>query len=103
MFCAQCGKEIPSGSPTCPACGAFAVPPGPARATRSPTVDEAVAQLKGAAKDLARSAQELSKRVAVEARKAADDPTGSAKRATRKVADELDNAARTIERVLRDL
>jgi len=103
MFCVQCGKEIPSGSPTCPACGAFVVPPSPSGPTRTLTLDDAVAEFKHAAKDLAQSAQALSKRVAVEAHKATQDPAGSAKRATRKVADELDQAARTIERMLRDL
>ncbi len=103
MYCAQCGKEIPSGSPTCPACGAFAMPSNPRGRTRTVTVEEAVAELKRAAQDLARSAQDLSQRVTIEARKAAHDPAGSAKRATRKVADELDRAAQTIERILRDL
>jgi hypothetical protein len=102
MFCAQCGKEIPAGSPTCPACGFNAMPSGPARSDR-PSFEAAVAEMRQAAKELTRSAQALSRQVAKEARKAAHDPTGSARRASRKAAQELNKVAEEVERVLRDL
>jgi cell division septum initiation protein DivIVA len=102
MFCPQCGKEIPSGSPTCPACGYLAVPQ-PASKSSPDSIDDVVAELKRAAKDLARSAAALSGRVVDKAGDAAKDPKGSAKRVTRKVAQELDHASKEIERILRDL
>ena len=103
MFCAQCGKEIPSGSPSCPACGFN--PMGTARKTRARhvSVEDAVAEVRRAAHDLGRSAEALSRQVTVEARRAAYDPTGTARRATRKASRELQRVADQIERVLRDL
>jgi cell division septum initiation protein DivIVA len=102
MNCPQCGKEIPAGSPTCPACGFFTVPHPPTGSTAE-SVDQAVADLKRAAKELARSAAALSGRVVDKAGDAAKDPKGSAKKVTRKVAQELDKASKEIERILRDL
>jgi uncharacterized Zn finger protein (UPF0148 family) len=101
MFCQQCGKEIPAGSPTCPACGYFAMPRGSTHAPGS--MEEAVSELKRSAKELARATALLSKRVVEKAGTAAQDPSGTAKRTTRAVAKELDKAAQEIERVLRDL
>jgi hypothetical protein len=99
MNCQQCGKEIPAGSPTCPACGFFAVPRPP-----SPdSIDEAVSEVKRAAHELAEAAASLSRRVVDKAGKAAKDPAGSATRVTRKVAQELNKAAKEVDRILRDL
>lgn len=102
MFCPQCGKEIPSGSPTCPACGYLAVPHAPSKGSTG-SINDTVAELKRAAKELAQSAAALSGRVVDKAGDAAKDPKGSAKRVTRKVAQELDKASQEIERILRDL
>jgi hypothetical protein len=99
MQCEECGKEIPPGSPTCPACGHFAMP----RGANSPTLDDAVSEVKRAAKEFAAATASLSRHVVAKAGDAAKDPTGTAKRATRRAAEELDKAARDVERILRDL
>jgi uncharacterized Zn finger protein (UPF0148 family) len=103
MFCQQCGKEIPSGSPTCPACGFNAMSHSAAAPSDPESVEKIISEMKRAAKDLSVAAANLSQRVADKAGRAAKDPSGSAKRATRKVAEELDKAAKEIDRVLRDL
>jgi len=103
MYCVQCGKEIPAGSPTCPACGFNAMPGARGGSGGTVSFDQAVRELRSAARDLARSARGFSKRVGAEAQKAADDPAGAARRAARKAAQELDHAASEVERVLRDL
>ncbi|MGI0071892.1 MAG: zinc ribbon domain-containing protein [Thermoplasmata archaeon] len=103
MFCSECGKEIPPGSPTCPVCGHLAVGPRAAGAAPPLTVDEAIADLRRAAHDVARSAKSLSRKAVAEAGRASKDPAGSAKRVSHKVAAELDRTAEEIERILRDL
>lgn len=103
MFCQQCGKEIPPGSPTCPACGYLAMPHSSSTSSAADSIEVAVAELKRTAKELAKSARTLSQRVVAEAGKAAKDPPGSAKRAAHKVAQGLEEAAKEIEQALRDL
>ena len=103
MFCQNCGKELPAGSSACPACGYPVAPPRSTARSAGDTLDDAIADLRRAAGEVAQSAASLSRRVADKAAQAAKDPTGSAKRVTRKVADELDRAAKEIEKTLRDL
>lgn len=98
MLCEACREEIPSGSPTCPACGRLAMP-----GKSPPPLDDAIAEVKHAAKDLARASAVLSRRVVAKAGAAARDPTRSATRATRKVAQELDRAAKEVDRILRQI
>lgn len=103
MYCAQCGREIPAGSPTCPACGFNAMGATAGRGSGRVTFEEALAEVRRAAKDLGRSAERLSRQVSSEARKAAKDPTGTARRGARKAAEELHRVADDVERLLRDL
>ncbi|MGA8603809.1 MAG: zinc ribbon domain-containing protein [Thermoplasmata archaeon] len=103
MYCQQCGKEIPSGSPTCPACGFNAMARVPTPSSRSDTLEHFVSETKKAAKDLAAAAASLSQRVVDKATVTAKNPSASAKRATQKAADELEKAAREIDRIIRDL
>ena len=58
---------------------------------------------KRAAKDLASSAAKLSERLLSKAGVAAKDPKGSAKKAAKRVAHELEEAAHEIDRIVRDL
>jgi hypothetical protein len=67
------------------------------------SIEQAVGELKRAAKDFARAAVDLSRRAAKKAEAAAKDPPGSTKRAAQVVSQELDKAAKEIDRILRDL
>lgn len=67
------------------------------------TLNDALYEAKRAAKDLASASAKLSRRLLTKAEDAARDPEGSARKATRLVAKELDAAAREIERILNDL
>lgn len=67
------------------------------------TLNDALHEVKRAAKDLASASAKLSKRLVVKAERAAKDPEGSARKATRAVAKELDAAAREIDRILKGL
>jgi len=100
MFCQQCGKELPTNGLTCPACGFKTDPPGSAS---SSSTDDVVADLKRSAKELVRATAKLTQRAAEKADVVAKDPKGSAQRVSRKVSEELDRAAKEIERILRDL
>lgn len=103
MYCQGCGRELPSGVLTCPACGFATSVPGAAPSARTGSVDELVADLKRTAKELARDAAKLSQRAVDKAGEVARDPSNAAKRVSKKVADELDKAAQEIDRILRDL
>ena len=103
MYCAHCGKEIPAGSPTCPACGFNAMGGSPGRGSPHVSFEDALAEVRRAAKDLGRSAERLSRQASTQARKAAKDPTGTARRGARKAAQELQRVADDVERLLRDL
>jgi hypothetical protein len=67
------------------------------------SIDDALAEVRRAAKEFGRAAADLSQRVVRKAGDAARDPPGSAKKVSRKVAQELDKAAREVDRILRDL
>jgi uncharacterized protein YoxC len=67
------------------------------------SIEAAVAELKQSAKELARAAAHLSRKVAAKTGDAAKDPPGTAKRAAHAVAHELDNLAKEVEKILRDL
>ncbi|MGP8078777.1 MAG: hypothetical protein ACLQD8_00635 [Thermoplasmata archaeon] len=66
-------------------------------------LEKALGETKRAAKDLARAATRLTKRLLTKAEAAAKDPPHSAARVSRRVAKELDAASREIDRILRDL
>jgi hypothetical protein len=102
MYCQSCGKELPTGSATCPFCG-FAAPAPGRRAGSSSSLDDVLFETKRAAQDLASSAAKLSERLLTKAGYAAKDPKGSAKKAVKRVAEELEGAAREIDRIVRDL
>jgi zinc-ribbon domain len=106
MFCQHCGKELPAGAGVCPACGAVVnLPPPPGAPLPPPpdSIEQIVHDLKQTSKQMASSAANLSRRMAAKAGTAAKDPTGSAKKAAHKVAEELDNVAKELDRILHDL
>ncbi len=103
MYCQQCGKEIPSGSPICPGCGFNAMAREPAPSPGSDSIEHFVSETKKAAKELAVAAATLSQRVVDKAADAARNPPAAAKRARRRAAEELEKAAREIDRIIRDL
>jgi len=100
MYCQQCGKELPPNSLSCPACGFKADPP---RSASSSSTEDVVADLKHSAKELVRATAKLTQRAAEKADVVANDPKGSAKRVSRKVSEELDKAAKEVDRILREL
>ncbi len=104
MYCQNCAHELPSGATACPSCG-FAVPGSGSHAGSSgpSSLDQVLHETKRAAQDLAASAGKLSERLLAKAGTAAKDPTGSAKKAVKRVAHELEEASREIDRILRDL
>lgn len=104
MYCQHCGQELPSGALTCPSCGA-ATPAGASRSGGSPppSLEDVLSETKRAAQDLAASAARLSERLLSKAGVAAKDPKGSAKKAVKRVAKELEGAAREVDRIVRDL
>ena len=114
MYCSQCGHELPTNATACPACGYSSVgtspPPAAASSTNAPpppssgdTVDQILTETKKAAHELADASARLSKRLVARAQTAAKDPTGSAKKAAKRVAKELDAAAKEIDRILKSL
>jgi cell division septum initiation protein DivIVA len=102
MYCPQCGKELPPGSMVCAGCG-FRSSPTSATPSAPATLEQLLAETKHAAKDLASSTAQLSKRLISKAQTAAKDPSGSAKKVAHRAAKELEAAAREIDRILRDL
>jgi uncharacterized Zn finger protein (UPF0148 family) len=103
MYCQRCGAVLPAGTMTCPACG-FAPAAAPATEPAAPaSLEQLLAETKHAAKDLATSTAQLSKRLLTKARTAAKDPSGSAKKVAHRAAKELEAAAREIDRILKDL
>ena len=67
------------------------------------SLDDAIGDLRRAADELAHSAANLSKRVVDHAGRAAKDPSSAAKKAAKKVADELHRISSDLEETLRDL
>lgn len=102
MYCQTCGKELPGGATSCPSCHAtvFYPPPPP---NPSDPLDQILSDVKHAASDLLAGSARLSGRLADHAEAAAKDPSGSAKKAARRVAKELDAAAKEVDRVLKGL
>lgn len=102
MYCSHCGKELMPGSLTCAACGFVSAAPTPA-AVPPASLEQLLSETRHAAKDLAKSTSQLSKRLISKAKTAAKDPSGSAKKVAHRAAKELDAAAREIDRIIRDL
>ncbi|HEV2166114.1 MAG TPA: zinc ribbon domain-containing protein [Thermoplasmata archaeon] len=115
MFCQFCGKELPASANACPACGKPVSapstgapntagmpppPPPPPRPTAGDTVDALVAETERAARDLAQATAKVSKMLFAKADEVTKDPKGSAKKAVRRAAVELDKARKEIERAL---
>ena len=67
------------------------------------TLKEALESTRRAAKELAEASARLAKRAVSKAEVAGRDPSGSAKKVARRVAKELDAAAKEVERILKDL
>jgi len=102
MNCQQCGRELPQGSLTCAGCGFRSAPP-PAAPVAPASLQQLLSETKHAAKDLASSTAQLSKRLVSKAQTAVKDPSGSAKKVARRAAKELEAAAHEIDRILQDL
>lgn len=67
------------------------------------TLEQALGEAKAAAKDLARASAQLARKLLDRAERAAKDPRGSAKRAARTTAKELESAAHEIDELLKKL
>ena len=67
------------------------------------TLEEALGETKKAAQELVRASAELTRRLLGKAERAAKDPKASVERAARRAAQELDAAAREIERLLKEI
>jgi len=105
MRCASCGAENPDGSPVCGSCHAPLIPPPPppSAATPSNQLDDLVRDTQRAAKELAVASARLSKRLAEQAKVAAKDPGGTAKKAADRLAKELESVGNDVERILKNL
>ena len=103
MYCQWCGTLLPPGAESCPHCAGPGATGSAAGSVRSDSVDQLVADAKHAAKDLAVATARLSKRLLSKAEVAAQDPSGSAKKAARRAAKELDRAAEELDQLLRKL
>lgn len=101
MYCQWCGHELPAGARSCPSCAGVA--PGAAGPGREEKVDRLVSEAKRATRELATATAKLSKSLIQKAGQAAKDPSGSARKASRKVAEELDHAAKELDRILKNL
>jgi zinc-ribbon domain len=101
MYCQNCGKELPPDARSCGGCGAV-VPTGH-RPKPTPTVHQLVTETRRVARDLMSATAQLSREAAHQAEAAGRDPKGTAKRAAHRVAKELDDAAKEIERILKEL
>lgn len=102
MFCSNCGKELPAGTSRCPACGFVTMgtaAPGPVR----DTVDDLVAEAKRMTHELTDLAKKVSSRAVAGTEAAVKDPGGTARKAARKAADELEAAIKEVDRVLRQI
>jgi len=103
MFCRWCGTQLPEGAMSCPKCGKSATGAADPERSGHETVDQVVADATRAARDLTVAAARLTERLATRMHAAAEDPKGTATRAARRVARELDAAREEIEKTLRDL
>lgn len=101
MYCQNCGKELPVGALSCASCGA--VVPGVHVGAAPASVQELLAEARRAARELVSATAQLSTHLASKAEAVAKDPSGSVKRTVHRAAQELDAAAREIDRILRDL
>lgn len=102
MYCYSCGKELPPGAATCPACQAPVLSPG-GHPAAGDAVDQFVADVRKGTKEVIHASAQLSRTVVSKAGAAAKDPSGSAKSATKRVAQGLKQIAKDIERDLKDL
>lgn len=101
MNCPQCGAALPPAAANCPSCGTKvdrATPPPPPA-----SLEQLLGETKRAARDLASSTAQLSKRLLTKAEIVAKDPTKSAKKVAQRAAKELEAAAREVDRILKDL
>ena len=67
------------------------------------TLEQALGEAKKAAKDLARASARLTRRLLERADRAAKNPSGTVKTATRRAAKELEAASREIDELLKRL
>ena len=103
MNCTQCGGLLPESATSCPSCGAAVTHSAPPAAIGSASLDRLLADTKRAAKDLASSTAELSKRLLSKAETAAKNPPAAAKKVAQRAAKELEAAAQEVDRILKDL
>ncbi|MCI4365419.1 MAG: zinc-ribbon domain-containing protein [Thermoplasmata archaeon] len=100
MFCRWCGSQLPDGSGSCPKCGK---PTDGATPPNRDTVSQVLEDTKRAALELMSATTRLTERVASKFEEGAHDPKGTATRAARRVAHELDVAREEIEKAFREL
>jgi cell division septum initiation protein DivIVA len=106
MECLRCGSEVPERAAFCPSCG-FAltgggsVPSAPSK--NRDAVDDVLREARRAVQDLAAVTAKLSKQVASTAGAAARDPSGTARRATRRAKKEIDEALADLSETLKKL
>ncbi|MCI4373625.1 MAG: hypothetical protein L3K02_08310 [Thermoplasmata archaeon] len=91
------------GVETCPKCGKLNAFPSEGDSSSRETMDRVVADATRAARDLTAAAARLTDRLGKKMQAAADDPKGTATRAARRVAHDLDSAREEIEKALKDL
>lgn len=103
MNCTKCGAGLPQGATSCPSCGASVAGAAPAPGPAPASLEELLSETKRAAKDLASSTAQLSKRLFTRAETATKEPRVTAKKVAQRAAKELEAAAREVERILKDL
>jgi hypothetical protein len=103
MYCRWCGTQLPDAAKTCPKCGKPASLASDFDPAARDAVDRVIADTTRAAKDLAAASARFTERLASKMQAAADDPKGTATRAARRIARDLDEAREEIEKALRDL
>jgi hypothetical protein len=101
MYCSTCGRELPPGSTVCPVCSGGAS--GPQASSSTDVIGQAVAEAKRAAKDLMEASARLSRMAIDRAEAAGKDPAGTAKKVAERVANDLESAARAVEKALKEL
>jgi len=101
MNCRWCGTEMPADAATCPACRQPQNIPPPPPSTEP--LDRILADAARATQELADVTERLTRRAAHEAKRAADNPSETARRAVARFQKEVQAARKDLERALRKL
>lgn len=101
MNCRWCGAELAPGGTICPNCRQPQNLPSPPRG--NDPIDRLVAEAEQATKELADATERITRQAAHEVRRAANDPSDSARRALRRFRTEIESARRDLDKLLKDL